>query len=159
MNKIIYKEGNLFEAPKHTTILHSCNLQGVWGAGIAKQIKEKYPNSYHYYTSICSNKFAEIGTADCFVENGQTIAWIYVSNDYGKNVDSVEKIIKNTKLALINFEYYNHREKIYYVNSPKVNSGLFKVPWEKTEILINEFLERNDNIVWTVWELNENIKK
>jgi hypothetical protein len=33
--------------------MHCCNAQGVMGAGIARQIKEAFPESYAYYKSWC----------------------------------------------------------------------------------------------------------
>ena len=34
-------------------ILHQVNCQGVMGSGIAKQVREKYPEVYQHYVSEC----------------------------------------------------------------------------------------------------------
>lgn len=40
-------EGNLLDFPSDINfIAHSCNTRNIMGAGIAKQIKDRYPNAY-----------------------------------------------------------------------------------------------------------------
>ena len=54
----IIEKGNIFKVFKNEkqiiTIAHGCNMQGVMGAGIAKQIKEKFYPSYVRYNKACS---------------------------------------------------------------------------------------------------------
>ncbi|KAJ6121139.1 ADP-ribose 1''-phosphate phosphatase, partial [Penicillium sp. IBT 18751x] len=45
--------GDLFEAPEGSALIHACNSQGSWGAGIAKVFKQKYPAAYRYYRNHC----------------------------------------------------------------------------------------------------------
>ena len=47
-----YKVGNLLDAPQ-IYIAHQVNCQGVMGSGVAKAIKEKYPEAYEYYKGLC----------------------------------------------------------------------------------------------------------
>ena len=47
--KIIH--GNLLDAPEDI-IVHQVNCQGVMGGGVARQIKEKWPNVYDHYTRM-----------------------------------------------------------------------------------------------------------
>ena len=46
--EIIYKNGNLLDA-QTDVIAHQVNCQGVMGSGVAKQIKEKWPNVFNEY--------------------------------------------------------------------------------------------------------------
>lgn len=46
--KIIYKTGDLLEA-EESHIMHGCNAQGVMGSGVAKLIREKYPQAFEFY--------------------------------------------------------------------------------------------------------------
>lgn len=49
-------------------ILHQVNCQGVMGSGIAKQVREKFPNVYESYKSMCdntSNRANLLGLAQC----------------------------------------------------------------------------------------------
>lgn len=45
---ISIKQGNLLDASENI-IVHQVNCQGVMDAGVARQIKEKWPNVYEHY--------------------------------------------------------------------------------------------------------------
>ena len=49
---IQYKRMSLFDAPTESAIFHSCNALGIWGAGIAKEFKERFPNTYKQYNKM-----------------------------------------------------------------------------------------------------------
>ena len=54
-------------------ILHQVNCQGVMGSGIAKQVKEKYPEVFNAYKTLCDikeDKSELLGTAQ-FVRIGK----------------------------------------------------------------------------------------
>ncbi|KAJ5901529.1 hypothetical protein N7495_002057 [Penicillium taxi] len=45
--------GNLFDAPEGSALIHACNSRGIWGSGIAKEFKERYPTAYGIYRNHC----------------------------------------------------------------------------------------------------------
>lgn len=45
-------KGDLFST-NADVICHQVNCQGVMGSGVAKQVKEKYPEAYENYKNIC----------------------------------------------------------------------------------------------------------
>lgn len=153
-----YRKGNLFNAEGLNTILvHSCNCNGTWGAGIATQFKLRYPKYYSQYKEYC-NKYEKtlLGMSIQFRNQvnekpGQSIACLFTSFSYGKDIDSTENIIKNTKYSVecLLSTLPNNIE----VHSPKINSGLFKVPWEITEGIIKTCLKKYPNVKWVIWEL------
>ncbi|KAL4818678.1 hypothetical protein BDW67DRAFT_157151 [Aspergillus spinulosporus] len=52
-SKITEVEGDLFDAPDGTALIHACNCLGSWGAGIAGVFRKKYPAAYEVYESHC----------------------------------------------------------------------------------------------------------
>jgi O-acetyl-ADP-ribose deacetylase (regulator of RNase III) len=46
-----FKNQNITEA-KERYIIHGCNAQGVYNAGVAKDIREKWPEAYSAYMSM-----------------------------------------------------------------------------------------------------------
>ena len=57
-------------------ICHQVNYYGVMGAGIAKQIRLKYPENFYSYKKLCDithNKSDLLGTVHMCSENGKTI--------------------------------------------------------------------------------------
>ena len=63
--EVIEERGDIFEAPSHSVIIHSCNCQGSWGAGIAKAFKQHYGKAFKQYASHCKEHGPDdlIGTA------------------------------------------------------------------------------------------------
>jgi ADP-ribose 1''-phosphate phosphatase len=84
------------------------------------------------------------------IEDRQPIACLYTSRNYGRYVDSVEQILNSTELALDKLgDYFRNQDVV--ISSPKINAGLFRVPWERTEALIELFLLKNPNIKWNIY--------
>lgn len=70
-------------------VIHQVNCLGVMGAGLAKQIREKYPEVFVAYNAHChihTDKSELMGTV-LFVEcnDGTIIANIFGQMDYGRN--------------------------------------------------------------------------
>lgn len=51
--KIKTINGNLLDATEKY-IVHQVNCQGVMGSGLAKEIKDKYPDVYNAYHTLCN---------------------------------------------------------------------------------------------------------
>ncbi len=144
-----YVKGDIFKlAPKDAYLLHACNCQGVWGSGVAWQFRNLYPEDYIDYKEHSLR--AVIGD---FVVTRNNVICLYTSNGYGSRVDHVDIILKATELALDKLAFWMKPNTTIY--SPKINSGLFKTPWEQTEKLINEFLKKRPDIKWTVVEYEQ----
>jgi ADP-ribose 1''-phosphate phosphatase len=149
-----YRKGDLVkEMPVGGYLLHSCNARGIWGSGIAKQIKEKYPQSFKEYNTTCLRYLKEGDTpvGEYFITS-ENIICLFTSYDYGKKVDSPKQILLATESALSSLVL---SKKDIEIHSPKINSGLFGVPWEQTEQIIIDVLALfpNKGIRWIVWEL------
>lgn len=159
---IKYEKKSLFNV-KYGIIAHGCNAQGVWGSGIAKDFKELYEVSYLEYKVFCNTKRTITGTAGFsknFNELNQ-VAWLITSENYGEKVDAKATILANTALAVKDLcEEIIHWKKISTMDfkpdkkitiySNKFNSGLFKVPWEETEEVLETVLKHFPNIEWIV---------
>lgn len=84
-------KGNVLDAGT-TYIVHQVNCQGVMGAGLAKQIKERYPNVFKMYRNMCilyaQRKSDLLGTAQiipCDGSNSQFIVNVFAQVDYGRS--------------------------------------------------------------------------
>jgi ADP-ribose 1''-phosphate phosphatase len=58
---------DIFAAPPNTLLIHACNCDGSWGAGIAAAFKARYPKAYEVHADYCD----EYGTA--LIESAQLI--------------------------------------------------------------------------------------
>lgn len=154
MGKIIYKKMSLFDSPLNSIIIHGCNAQGVWGSGIAKEFKIRYPKQFESYKEHCDGGAIPGNYGICSGKD-HNIGWIITSENYGSKKDSVEQIKINTTIALLGIldeitifgSLYGPHSAIY---SNKFNSGLFAVPWEDTELILETVLKRYPGINWVV---------
>ena len=68
-------------------ILHQVNCQGVMGSGVAKQVREKFPNVYKSYKTMCDgmkDRTHLLGMAQCVrVNSGQYIVNLFAQDNYG----------------------------------------------------------------------------
>lgn len=83
--EIIYKTGNLLDAQTNV-IAHQVNCQGVMGSGVAKQIKEKWPNVFKEYYTECDTDSLEYVFGSCLLIGTETnyIANLFGQMDYGR---------------------------------------------------------------------------
>lgn len=137
---IKYVKGNLFHAPLNSVLVHSCNCKGKWGAGIAVQFKKRFPQTYSAYASLCHNYGKTLlGTCLLSEENGFKVACLFTSSGYGDELDDEISILSNTLKSLADLEEqlpgYPHKYP-QNICMPKINSGLFNIPWEKTERVV-----------------------
>lgn len=147
-----YVKGDLLKlAPTGSAILHSCNCQGIWGAGIALSLRRHSEVAFRDYERICKSNRPEylLGKVCISRSTDYTIISAFVSNRYGSGKDPKELILHHTAMAFKDLAGMLDPKELHM---PKINSGLFGVPWESTEVLIHEFLERK-GIEVTVYEL------
>lgn len=78
IRKLPIYQGNILEIshPAPTFIVQQVNCKGVMGAGLARQIRAKWPGIYAPYVEICRNKGVQaLGTMFPYVtpDNGPVI--------------------------------------------------------------------------------------
>ena len=135
MLKII--KGNLLNA-KEDIIVHQVNCQGAFGAGLAKQIAQKYPKAKNEYVDYCNKKNPDDLLGDCLVTktNDFLIANLFAQKYYGRYGAFYKKYERQTNYRaftkglkkLIN----NHPDKSIAIPY-KIGCGLAKGDWDKIQ--------------------------
>lgn len=157
---IEYRKGNLFDnVTGAELIVHACNGMGIWGSGFALECKEKYYWAYEEFVEYLNlhkkryNPEAFYHICQYSLWTTQSIGCIVTSVGYGKYKDTPGQIALNTKIAL-KLMLSSYHKDIFTVFSPKMNAGLFNVPWKYTETAIKIALQMvPKSIKWVVWEL------
>lgn len=128
-------KGNLLE---QTTgiIVHGCNMQGVMGSGIAKQIKEKYPESYDIYKNAF--KYG-LGGGDVVFDSMDyddfMLAHAITQEHYGTN----KRHLNYAWLVLCFNKIFNKAFALdMTVKFPMIGAGLAGGDWNIIEQLIND---------------------
>ena len=151
---LIYRKGNLFEAPEGVCLVQSCNTLGNWGAGIALEFKKRFPGTYRQQRSLCqgeSNKSRLLGHAHLNHENGYKIGSLFVSSGDGQGRSSQETILMKTASSVNQLCLEPGINELWI---PLINAGLFKVPWELTEVVLIGILIRRPDIRLVISEID-----
>ena len=150
---IVYKNMSLFEAPHGSILVHAGNSQGVWGSGIAAQMRERYPKQYSHYSRLAHGNIGKCVMDEITgkLKEEHIIATLITASLESANLsDSPDTIIVNTTTALDDFlNYYKDTNSFLPIYSNTFNSGLFRTPWYRTEFVLHTLCERY-GIEWTV---------
>lgn len=75
--------GDLFDTDAKY-ICHQVNCRGKMGSGVAKQVRERYPNVYASYQEMCESFGSALMGKAQFVKSGnKTIINLFAQNEYG----------------------------------------------------------------------------
>ncbi|MBU8607895.1 macro domain-containing protein [Bacillus pumilus] len=112
-------ERNILDTTKNI-ICHQVNCKGVMGAGLAKQIKSKYPNVFKDYKRLCENQNVKSGKSGLLgatqfvdVSGNKTIANLFAQDNYGVNkrqtdYDAMELCLKSLN-SVVNTDYSKYK--------------------------------------------------
>lgn len=145
---IKYIKGDLFTTP-HKVILHGANNMGVMGSGVAKHIRELYPDAYKTYKKIHDTVGLEGGTFHAVNSNGKIIINAITQNNYGRtgrrfvNYEWMYQIFENVD-AWCEVNCMDH------VAMPMVGSTLGGGNWRIIERLIEETATKYQPVVYVL---------
>ena len=143
---ITYKKGDIL-ASEETIIMHGCNAQGKMGSGVAKAIKEKYPEAFQVYRKREETVGLHLGEFSSVVTKDRKIIINAITQQYygrdGKKYVSYDAISKVAKT--LNGLYENESIAI-----PKIGAGLGGGSWDVIEKIL---LTYGHAIDWVVYEL------
>lgn len=117
---------------------HQCNTKGVMGAGIAKTIKQLYPDVYKEYKLFCQNNKKVLGTTQLVKSNeGKYIANIFGQDDYrGRGLKTNYKALRK---ALEELHYKMIGLNLKTLSIPYlIGCGLGGGDWEIVDQIIND---------------------
>jgi len=150
--KLTEKTGDIFAAPPNTLLIHACNCEGSWVAGIAKAFHDRYPHAYDAYAAHCDeHSHSLFGQAQLIPprdDDGDSkhfVGCLFTSRSKGRKKDSPGRILGATRLAmedlLSKVDEWNVKagdvgEKVGEVRICQINSGLFAVPWVETKAVL-----------------------
>jgi O-acetyl-ADP-ribose deacetylase (regulator of RNase III) len=125
-------------------IVHGCNCMVQMGKGIAKSIKQQFPEAYEADRQTMPRDRAKLGTiSTADVSRGErhfTVVNAYTQYDYrppGPNVDydAIRSAMREVKRRF-------SRKRIGY---PKIGAGLAGGDWERIAKIIDEELAGEDH--------------
>ncbi|CCH44867.1 ADP-ribose 1''-phosphate phosphatase [Wickerhamomyces ciferrii] len=169
---IKYIQKDLFKTSAPAILAHACNTHGIWGGGIALQFSKKFPSTERKYINHCQSHTPSelLGTTllikselndpgNLAGKQPHVIACLFTSKGGGGDADSPQKIVENTERAIKDLENQLNdtmedwlldtkpTEGNWLIELPKINAGIFRVPWDETE----KVLKGSEKLDFTVY--------
>lgn len=142
---------------KPVMVCHQVNCKGKMGAGLALQVKRKYPWIYKHYQDKCeliANGIGGVGDVQmfsCITESGYLLANIFGQEGYGRNRRYTDYDALRQAFQHIAFFYPTYTVRIPYL----MGCGLAGGDWNIVSKIINEELVEG-GIEVEIWKLPEN---
>lgn len=138
--EIEYVTGDLFKT-NCPLILHGCNAQGRMGSGVAKIVRERFPEAYEQYFNVYRHGTGlHLGHAIFVESNGKHIGNLITQEFYGsdgKRYVSYDAI--NNSMEHVN--HYCSEHGIEEVALPLIGAGLGGGSWKVISSIIEHVLE------------------
>jgi O-acetyl-ADP-ribose deacetylase (regulator of RNase III) len=144
--KIEYIEGDLLNTEiRH--IIHGCNSHGVMGSGVAKAIRDKYPQAYRDYNDVYNNRGLDLGDIIASVQDdGKIILNAITQKDFGRAAGNVYVSYWAIAEVFRKIEQWD----VGTVAMPKIGAGLANGDWNVIEAIIENTLVKTKPIVYVI---------
>lgn len=144
---------DLFSVKAPAILVHAVNCKGVMAHGIAKEFKRRFPLAVKRYELDCQALGKKLLGKSAIYTTGTDdyiMGCLFTSAGYGRGKDCPESILAATDRALRHFTEFVEAIRWSRVFSNKFNSGLFAVPWHRTEQVLSKHVGNFGGIDWTV---------
>lgn len=150
---ITIKSGSVIQ-DETNVIVHQVNCQGVMGSGVAKQIREKYPQVYRQYKMTCDS-FAHLGLSKSDLLGHTDSIPIFSSNQHVVNLFGQlnygydGKQYTDYGALIVGFQTINKQHKGETIGMPyKIGCDRGGGDWEIVYALIETFFKDCDVILY-----------
>ncbi len=163
---IEFVSGDLLNPMKEDAIAHGCNCIGSMGAGVAKEIHDKWPfDMTKAYKRLCAEGWEhsfgrdsdplEPGDVQCLQYKGlpllinlftQKDIWTQKDGSSPAKLEWVERSFRNMLSEILPLG------RIKTVGMPRIGAGLGGLNWEDVKALMIEILGPIQNIHFVVYE-------
>ena len=134
---IEYATGNILDTDAAALVV-PVNTRGVMGAGLAKQVADRWPAGERAYKSICQSKALKPGEVWPYSNAGFGPAlWYFATKDHWRDPSRLEWIDQGlTEVAHLALQWWREEG----VAVPALGCGLGGLPWADVEPLIVKHL-------------------
>jgi O-acetyl-ADP-ribose deacetylase (regulator of RNase III) len=151
---IKYVRGDLLETSLNI-IAHSCNAQGVMGSGVAKAIRDKYPEVYDKYKQTCKSDMQLqylyesdtklLGKIDAVLVDTDK----FVINIYGQN-EYLPRNVRHTNYEALSRAFQTIKEEFpdEDIAMPKIGCGLGGGDWKVVSAIIESVFDDRDVYIY-----------
>ncbi len=139
--------GNLIELAQDNyfdVIIHGCNCFCTMGAGIAKAIKDVFPEAYEADLATPKGDRSKLGTISVaeVTKNSHTIYIVNAYSQYHYSSSTIQADYEAIRRAMAQVKKQFSTKKIGY---PKIGAGLAGGDWSTIAAIIDEELSGEDH--------------
>lgn len=150
---IEYFVGDLFDTDCRI-IAHGCNAQGVMGGGVARIVRDRYPEAYEDYRRIADSEGLQLGRVYVTMCKEKLIANMITQDRFGadgKRYVSYDAVAK----ACESLDELAAKLKIDRVALPQIGAGLGGGDWKVIEAIIQASFNKTQPVVYLLEPLTE----
>lgn len=133
---IEYIEGDIFESPAQV-IVNTVNTVGVMGKGLALSFKQRYPQMFERYKSICEKHLLTVGKLMLFYEPDHWLL-LFPTKENWRNPSKLEYIEK----GLMKFVQTYAEKNITSIAFPRLGCGNGELDWNDVKPLMERYLKK-----------------
>lgn len=141
---LVYEEGNIVTG-KYTIFCQQVNCRKVMGAGLARQIRNEYPEVYREYMQVENPMLGYI--LPVFTTDGRLCINMFAQDGFGRDKQYTNySAFKNCLRAIVGFISDHHVYKNVPIAFPyMIGCGLADGSWVVIEKLLLEFSDMIPN--------------
>lgn len=145
MNTMKQIKGDLLALAKQgefDVIVHGCNCMNTMGAGIAKQLREQFPETYEADCRTTSGDRKKLGTYTSAQVGDLTIVNAYTQYNFQRDPPPVDYDAIREVFAKIAVDFKGQR-----IGYPMIGAGLAGGDWDRISTIIDGELYDEDHTV------------
>jgi O-acetyl-ADP-ribose deacetylase (regulator of RNase III) len=144
---IIYKSGNLLQMHDIDVLIHVANLECLFGAGIAKQIKDLYPEAYEADCKTPKGDSSKLGTFSYAKVDGlygkKTVINLYAMQGLGTHKRQTHYEAFYLGMEAIHNQVMDSKKDLV-VGVPKfIGCGLAGGSWRVIQAMLEDIFEQS----------------
>lgn len=139
---------------KLVVVCHQVNCKGVMGAGLAKQVKQKFPIVFQHYADKCrlieygNGGLGDVQFCSVIAEEGYILANVFGQDGYGRGKCNTDYDALHKAFTTIAMSFPNSTIRIPYL----MGCGLGGGNWDIVTNIIEETLI-NKGVDVEIWKL------
>ena len=154
---MIVMSGDVLETPIEI-IAHQVNCLGTMGAGLAKQIKDKYPHVESWYKIYCHKRYSQtiLGTGQIVCQANHTFFNIFGQYGYGtyKRQTDYKAFKSGFKDAIAKYRFMDndYKSQLKIAIPYHIGCGLAGGDWKIISKILEQ-LEKEENVIFYAYKL------
>ena len=140
--------GDIFTTTQ-PAMAHGCNTHGIMGSGIAKIIKDKFPEIYPPYAAACAAGTFNVGD----VLPTQTKSGFWIMNIASQDAPGANARLDWLETSLDNAYRYLEDNKIKGIALPRIGAGIGGLEWKDVIKVMEKLDASHPDVLTEVWSL------